>query len=87
MTQRIASYRLQPIGIAAPQESKAFACRRDLVAWIDSALLRHGFSIRARRQVNVEYLWRMIQTHGAASCGFRIECQTRRGVALRFIGQ
>ncbi len=87
MTRRIASYRLQGIGIALQPETRQFACRRDLVAWIDSSLSRHGFSIRSRRQVNVEYLWRMIQTHGAARCGFRIECQTRPGVALRFIGQ
>ena len=86
MTRRIASYRLQPVGIAAPQESQTFDCRRDLVAWIDSALRKHGFSVRARRQVDVQYLWRMIQTHGSSRCGFLIECQTRNGVALRFIG-
>lgn len=86
MTRRLASYRLQPIGIAAPSETRTFTNRRDLVAWIDATLDRHGFSIRARRQVNVEYLWRMIQVHGATCCPFRINCPSRPGVALRFIG-
>lgn len=86
MTRPLVTYRLRPVGIAAPEETRTFTCRRDLVAWIDRTLDRNGFSSRARRQVNVEYLWRMIQTHGASACPFRIECPSRPGVALRFIG-
>ncbi len=86
MTQRIARYTLKPVGIAGAVETREFACRRDLVAWINARLDACGFSVRARRQVNVEYLWRMIQTHGAGRCSFTIDCPTRRGVALRFIG-
>lgn len=87
MTQRKAVYTLRPVGIAAPVETREFGSRRDLVVWINATLDRNGFSSRARRQVNVEYLWRMIQTHGASACPFRIECPSRPGVALRFIGR
>lgn len=86
MTQRKAIYTVRPVGIAAPIQTVEFGSRRDLVAWINATLDRNGFSSRARRQVNVEYLWRMIQTHGSKACPFRIICPTRNGVALRFIG-
>lgn len=46
-----------PGQVASWQETVTIETRRELVAWIDSLLLHHGFSGRARRQVDLVRWW------------------------------
>jgi hypothetical protein len=82
MTQRIAAYSVNFRGLQNPPMYHEFDSRRQLVAVLDYYLNQFGFSERSRRQINIAWLWRVIQSRGTPS--FMIECQSRRGVAIEF---
>ena len=82
MTQRIAAYSVNFRGLNNPPMYREFSTRRELTRYIDYCLNQFGFSERSRRQINIAWLWRVIQSKGTPS--FKIECQSRRGVAIEF---
>ncbi len=82
MTQRIAAYSVNFRGLNNPPTYHEFSTRRELTRYIDYYIRIFGFSERSRRQINIAWLWRVIQSKGTPT--FKIECQTRRGVAIEF---
>lgn len=66
---------------AIAKHEASFHARRDLVAWIDSLLARHGFSARSRRAVDMVRIWRKL-AHGE-HVRFTIRDTCGRGVVLQ----